>query len=115
MDSEEKAKAGCAATLLVLVVVLLCVITYVNSLYPEDVTGTVVDKEKVVSTQVHSGKDYFFITYSVTYNVTVRNDADEVAEKFSTNADVYAAVKVDDTGTFRVSGVKSLGRVLRAK
>ena len=114
-DDEAKAK-GCLIVLgIALLIVILVVVAYFESINPEDIQGQVLDKEKVVHTQTHSGKDYFYVSSYNTYHVKVLKYADEVEERFDVNEATYSKLTVGDTGDYHVTGVRALGRNLNVK
>lgn len=109
MNSDDKAKCILLGVILAFVLAVVVLIGYCGTLNPETITGVVVDKEKIVTSHVHYSKDVFFVTYSTSYRVRVQYNEGE--ETFSTGPGTYETVKVGQEGSFRVSGIKWMGRV----
>jgi hypothetical protein len=107
--NEDRDKCIFLGLILAIVLAVVVLIGYYGTLNPETITGVVVDKEKVVTSHVHYSKDVFFVTYSTSYRVRVQYNEGE--ETFSTGPGTYETVKVGQEGSFKVSGVKWMGRV----
>lgn len=113
-ESSDEAKVkGCLILIAIAVLVVIFVVgSYFESTYPEDIQGEVVDKEKVVHSQTHSGKDYFYVTYYTTYHVKVMKYADETTERFDVSASDYDSFSIGSKGDYHVTGVRAFGRNL---